>query len=60
MMVKSISFKLTPTPKSNCFVQRYDQKAENTSDESDMLGHASHNMANSTISPIKQSVKPKA
>jgi len=58
MMVKSISFKLTP-PKSNCFVKRYDPKAENTSGELDTLGHAFHNTANSTINPTKQKVKPK-
>ena len=58
-MAKSISFKLT-LPKSNCFVKRYDPKAENTSVELDTLGHAFHNTANSTINPTKQKVKPKA
>ena len=60
MMVKCISFNITPKPKSNYFVQRYDAKAENTSSEADTLGHAFHNTANSTINPMKQSVKPKA
>jgi len=60
MMVKCINSNLTLKPKSNCFVQRYDAKAENTSYEADTLGHAFHNTANSTISQMKQSVKPKA
>jgi len=58
-MAKSISFKLT-LPKSNCFVKRYDPKAENTLVELDTLGHAFNNTANSTINPTKQKVKPKA